>query len=193
MISQIKLEYYDILNSIRMIYLQSDIPFAIINKHDIKLTYKDIKLDYIDNKNYFVKVNKSKGNFQKDKTPWTKEQKKEFYKQKAKEEREKPNINLNEPWTKENRDEYRRSKEQSSSKINESVHSQTNNRESRSKSPKREFTHAETEAYLKRKANRESRSKSPKREFTHAETEAYLKRKANREKKGGYGKIMIFY
>jgi hypothetical protein len=54
--NQIKLNYYDILNSIRMQYLKSKIPFNIINDNSIKLTYNEIKLKYIDNKNYFIKI-----------------------------------------------------------------------------------------------------------------------------------------
>jgi hypothetical protein len=54
--NKIKLNYYDILNSIRMQYLKSKIPFNIINDNSIKLTYNEIKLKYINNKNYFIKI-----------------------------------------------------------------------------------------------------------------------------------------
>jgi hypothetical protein len=51
---QTKMEYYDILNSIRMTYLKNKTPFNIISQDDIKLTYKEIQLKYIKGKNYFV-------------------------------------------------------------------------------------------------------------------------------------------
>ena len=168
---QTKLEYYDILNSVRMEYLKSNIPFSIVNRSDIKLTYNDIKLKYINDKNYFVKVDKSKGKFQQDRTPWTKEQKKEFYKQKAREERDAPKINMDEPWSVEKRDEYRRLKEQSSLKNNKDGYKGTDPNINRDR----------------------NRSQSPKREFTPEETAAYLERKAKREKKGGNALIMVFY
>ena len=174
-----KLEYYNILNSIRMMYLKSNIPFNIVNSDQIKLTYKDIKLKYIDNKNYFIKVDKSK-NRSHQKIPWTKDQKKEFYKQQAKEARERPAINLNDPWTADKRDEYSKSKERSKSPNRKEFTKQNNFKKdkSRSRSPQREFTAEETNAYLERKARRE-RSQSPNRkEFT---------------KGGNISQIMIFY
>jgi hypothetical protein len=51
---QAKMEYYDILNSIRMTYLKNKTPFNIIGQDEIKLTYKEIHLKYIKGKNYFV-------------------------------------------------------------------------------------------------------------------------------------------
>jgi hypothetical protein len=53
---QIKLKYYDILNSIKTQHLKSNILFNIINNTDIKLNHNEIKLKYINNKNYFKKV-----------------------------------------------------------------------------------------------------------------------------------------
>jgi hypothetical protein len=199
--SQTKLEYYNILNSVRMVYLKSKVPFSIVNSSDIKLTYKNIKLKYINDKNYFVKVDKSK-NYKEDRIPWTKEQKKEFYKQKAKEERNLPKINLNEPWTTEKRDEYRKQVEESGrSKSPQSRDSSRDRNERTSEkhqSPRREFTAEETAAYLERKKRREQspqsryssrdrnertseKHQSPRREFTAEETAAYLERKKRRE------------
>jgi hypothetical protein len=51
-----KIEYYNILNSIRIDYLKSKMPFNILNQNDIKLTYKDIYLKYIKDKQYFIKA-----------------------------------------------------------------------------------------------------------------------------------------
>ena len=191
---QLKLEYYNILNSVRMVYLQTNIPFSIVNKHDIKLTYKDIKLKYIKDKNYFVKLDKSKGYKQKDnkrdRTPWTKEQKKEFFKQRAKDEKQ----------TK--RESSRKSQEKPQEKLSreqspkreytpEETAAYLERKARREQSPKREYTPEETAAYLERKARREQ---SPKREYTPEETAAYLERKTRREKKGGgLEKIMVFY
>ena len=56
--NQLKIIYYDILNGIRMQYLKSNIPFNIVNDNEIKLTYGEIKLKYLDDKNYFIKVDK---------------------------------------------------------------------------------------------------------------------------------------
>ena len=207
--SQTKLEYYDILNSVRMMYLKSKIPFSIVNSYDIKLTYKDIKLKYINDKNYFIKVDKSRGR-KEDRIPWTKEQKKEFYKQKAKEERDQPNINLDEPWTKEKRDEYRKQTEER--ERSRSQERKSNQKQSPQQS-KKVYTADETAAYLERKKRREKspqsrdnshsriseRSLSPqqsKKVYTVDEIAAYLDRKKRREqahKTGGSDPIMIFY
>ena len=54
-----KLKYYDKMNSIKLPKYKIDIPFNIINDDNIKLTYKNIKLKYIDGKNYFIKIKKS--------------------------------------------------------------------------------------------------------------------------------------
>ena len=53
-----KIEYYDVLNSIRMEYLKSKEPFNIIESN-VKLTYNDIQLRYLNDKNYFIVVKKS--------------------------------------------------------------------------------------------------------------------------------------
>ena len=53
-----KLELYNILNGIRSSKYVMNVPYSFINP-SIKLTYKEIKLKYITNKNYFVKVTKS--------------------------------------------------------------------------------------------------------------------------------------
>jgi hypothetical protein len=54
--SHLKLKYYDILNSIKMIHLKSNILYNIINNDDIKINYNEIKLKYINNKNMFKKI-----------------------------------------------------------------------------------------------------------------------------------------
>ena len=185
--NQTKLEYYNIMNSIKMEYLKSNIPFNIVNSKDVKLSYKEIQLKYVDDKNYFVKVSKK---------PFNKPGQYNNFKP-----RNVPNIDMAKPWTKEKREEYRKNKE----------HGQKSNQSDRgrSKSPRREFTPEETAAYLERKKRREShsrspdrsdsdrsnsdRSKSPRREFTPEETAAYLKRKKRREIQGGIGKILVFY
>jgi hypothetical protein len=56
-----KLEFYDILNSIKMEYLKTKEPFDIIQQN-IKLTHKTISLKYINDKNYFIKIKKQKDN-----------------------------------------------------------------------------------------------------------------------------------
>jgi hypothetical protein len=48
-----KLEYYEILNTIRMDYLKSKEPFDM-NLNNVKLTYNDIQIKYLNNKNYFI-------------------------------------------------------------------------------------------------------------------------------------------
>ena len=53
-----KIEYYDFLNRIKRDYLKIENPFNIIES-DVKLTYKDIELQYIKNKNYFVTKKKT--------------------------------------------------------------------------------------------------------------------------------------
>jgi|SaaInlV_165m_DNA_1040744.scaffolds.fasta_scaffold86002_1 hypothetical protein len=53
-----KIEYYDFLNRIKRNYLKIENPFNIIES-DVKLTYKDIDLQYIKNKNYFVTKRKT--------------------------------------------------------------------------------------------------------------------------------------
>ena len=57
--NETKIKYYDILNSIKMEYLKSDMPYNIINDRNIILTYDEINLKYIANKNYFVTINKT--------------------------------------------------------------------------------------------------------------------------------------
>jgi hypothetical protein len=149
---QTKIEYYDILNGIRMVYLKSHVPFNIINDSKIKLTYNEIKLKYIDNKNYFVTVNKD--TYRSNKTPWTREQKKEFFKQRAKDERAKSNnsnINMNEPWTKEKREEFIKKR-----------HDGSHNNQ------KRVYTPEETAAYNDRMRNREQNHDS--RQKTNKQT-----------------------
>ena len=145
-----KLKYYDILNSVKMEYLKERTPFNILKDSDIKITYKDIKLEFVDGKNYFVKVDKSKGNF--DRTPWTKEQKKEFYKNKAKEDRNQKSLpgswsDKNIEWTKKQRESYAKG---------DSGQNRNRGRD-RSQSPRREFTAEETAAYEERKKQREKR------------------------------------
>ena len=54
-----RIKYYDILNSIKMEYLRSDTPYNIINDHNIILTYDEINLKYIADKNYFMIINKN--------------------------------------------------------------------------------------------------------------------------------------
>jgi len=49
--SEIKLEYYDILNNIKMEHFKTKEPFNISNK--VKITYDEVKLNYIPNKNYY--------------------------------------------------------------------------------------------------------------------------------------------
>ena len=67
--NKIKLEYYNILNSIHTEYLINNIPFNILNHNDIKLTYNNINIKYIKDKNYFVNsdskpiFNKKKGGY----------------------------------------------------------------------------------------------------------------------------------
>jgi hypothetical protein len=206
--NQTKLEYYDIMNSIKMEYLKSNIPFNIVNNKDIKLSYKEIQLKYVDDKNYFVKVSKK---------PFNKPGQFNNFNP-----RNVPNIDMTKPWTKEKREEYRKNKEheqksnqpargRSKSPRHEFTPEETaaylerkQRREShsrspdRSKSPRHEFTPEETAAYLERKKRREShsrspdRSKSPRHEFTPEETASYLERKNRREKHGG-SKIQVFY
>ena len=53
-----KLEYYYLLNGIRLKYLKYDEPFNILST-PVKLTYNDIKLKYLTNKKYFIIVDKS--------------------------------------------------------------------------------------------------------------------------------------
>ena len=57
----IKLHYYDILNSIKMDYMKIKEPFDFGN-NNIILTHKIIKLKYLTDKNYFVKVDKKNKN-----------------------------------------------------------------------------------------------------------------------------------
>jgi hypothetical protein len=59
---QTALEYYKILNGIKIDYLKLKLPYNIISDDDIKLTYKQVEMDYIKDKNYFVIADKSKGN-----------------------------------------------------------------------------------------------------------------------------------
>ena len=57
-----KIKYINLLNNIKINYKNNN----IINTDEINLTYKQIKLKYIDNKNYFAEdlplVNKKGGN-----------------------------------------------------------------------------------------------------------------------------------
>ena len=53
----VKLELYTMLNSIQIPKYKKNTPYNFI-KPNITLTYDTIKLDYIDGKNYFVKVDK---------------------------------------------------------------------------------------------------------------------------------------
>lgn len=61
----IKIKYYDILNSVKMEYLKADIPYNIVNDRNIILTYNEINLKYIANKNYFAIINKTNTNVSK--------------------------------------------------------------------------------------------------------------------------------
>lgn len=135
--NQTKLEYYDIMNSIKMEYLKSNIPFNIVNNKDIKLSYKEIQLKYVDDKNYFVKVSKK---------PFNKPGQFNSFKP-----RNIPNIDMSKPWTKEKREEYIKNKE----------HGQKSNHHDRgrSKSPRSVFTPEETASYLERKKRRENQGK----------------------------------
>jgi hypothetical protein len=57
---QIILNYYKILNGIKMDYLKLKLPYNIIYDDDIKLTYKQGEMNYIKDKNYFIIANKTK-------------------------------------------------------------------------------------------------------------------------------------
>ena len=60
--NETKIKYYDILNSIKMEYLKSDMPYNIINDRNIILTYDEINLKYISDKNYFAPIDKNPNN-----------------------------------------------------------------------------------------------------------------------------------
>lgn len=190
-----KLEYYNILNSINMEYLNTKYPFNIIDQCDIKLTYKEIKLKYITGKNYFVKIDKSligkfKGKFQdkirdRSKSPvkkkFTDEENAAFLErqkrresmspdQKKKYEEKKKRLDSlsSEEREKEREKEYNAYLER---KKRRDEQSNSYNLQERNNlpgiiSPKREFTKEETEAYLERKKRREEKSKSPNRSYS---------------------------
>jgi hypothetical protein len=52
---QTKLKYYNILNGVKLQHRQPNTPFDVTIS-DVKLTYKDINLHYIKDKNYFVEA-----------------------------------------------------------------------------------------------------------------------------------------
>jgi hypothetical protein len=159
--NQIKLNYYDILNSIRMQYLKSKIPFNIINDNSIKLTYNEIKLKYIDNKNYFIKIDQKSPVVLND------------FKY-EKEYKNKDNVFLKKPQdnTRSNADikkKYAYKMEKLKRKENKEL----------PKEDQKKFTETETSNYLERRANyeKEKLKRKENKEFTADETAAYLERR----------------
>ena len=158
--NQIKLNYYDILNSIRMQYLKSKIPFNIINDNSIKLTYNEIKLKYIDNKNYFIKIDQ--------KSPVT--------------------SNVSNVFLKKNEDKngYKHQDKTDALDRNYAYKMEKLKRKKNKELPnenQKKFTTEETANYLERRANykkeksRKAETKNYKKDFTPEETSAYLERR----------------
>jgi hypothetical protein len=167
-----KLEYYGLLNGIRMDYLKTKEPFDINilrNESNVKLTYNDIQLRYLKDKNYFVVVKKPQFNTQGDRS-----------------RNDKPPSQI---FTPEETAEYLERKKR------------REQRGDHSPGERKTFTPEETAEYLERKKRREqrgennpdrSRSSSPRgdhstgerKTFTPEETAEYLERKKRREQRG---------
>ena len=143
--NQTKLQYYDILNSVKMEHLKSNIPFNIVNSNDIKLTYKEVQLKYINGKNYFITVPKLNKGFNN----------KSHKNTTAK----KISVDMKKEWTEKDRDDYKKNKEQQNKFTPEetAAYLERKKRRERSKSPQREYTPEETAAYLERKKRREKK------------------------------------
>ncbi len=203
-----KLEFYNLLNGIKLEYLKIKDPFNILDS-DIKITYKDIKLHYLKDKNYFVVVERdgpreksparkhdrnqgSQGNFQRSRSKSPRQSSPHQNNQLQHSPRQ---NSPNRVFTAEETAAYlerKKRREASAERSNMAADFQNtknnfnkNNKHTRSKSPPYRRHH-------------ESRQNSPARVFTAEETAAYLERKKRRElaekTKGGAGKpIYVYY
>jgi hypothetical protein len=141
-----KLEFYDILNSIKMEYLKTKEPFDIIQQN-IKLTHKTISLKYINDKNYFIKIKKQKDNRGSDSYN-------KSYKPTDHNKSYKPTDHNKSYKPTDHNKSYKPTDHNKSYKP-------TDHNRDRSQSPTgRVFTQEETDAYLERKKHRENNLKS---------------------------------